>query len=339
MGSSSGSAITFGIVGFNAGNGTTSQLLIGGGATTSPPTWTGTLPTTVQTNITQLGSQSQALDMNSHQINNVSDPTSNQDAVTKFYLTSNYSTTTTSNSTYLKIASNLSDLNSVSSARTNLGLTNIATQSVTQYDVLLGDASNGIVSLTNGASGTVLQSNGTSANPSWISTLSSTVQLNITQVGILTSGTWNGTTIAVANGGTGTTSVNAYGILIGGTTSTGAFQSITAGVIDQILLSGGSGAIEYNTIGHNINRNMEWNISRCSIWWNWENSINSKCVIGWKWYISNSVTHKFINCWNHINVCWIIDTATMVNGNIPNSNGYKPIIIFKRCKHCCRTSS
>lgn len=38
---------------------------------------------------------------------------------------------------------------------------------ITQYDVLLGGASNAIVSLTNGPTGTVLVSNGASANPSW----------------------------------------------------------------------------------------------------------------------------------------------------------------------------
>ena len=47
--------------------------------------------------------------------------------------------------------------------------TGIFTQSsLTQYNLLLGGASNAIVSLTNGAAGTYLQSNGTSANPSWV---------------------------------------------------------------------------------------------------------------------------------------------------------------------------
>ena len=50
------------------------------------PSISSTLPTAVQANITQLGAQSQALNMNTHLINNVVDPVSNQDAATKKYV-------------------------------------------------------------------------------------------------------------------------------------------------------------------------------------------------------------------------------------------------------------
>lgn len=52
------------------------------------PSLSQTLPTAVQGNITQLGAQSQALNMNSHQINNVTNPTNPQDVATKNYVDS-----------------------------------------------------------------------------------------------------------------------------------------------------------------------------------------------------------------------------------------------------------
>jgi hypothetical protein len=51
-------------------------------------------------------------------------------------------------------------------------------------------------------------------------------------------------TLPVANGGTGATTQTAYAVLCGGTTSTGAFQSIASvGTSGQILTSNGAGAL------------------------------------------------------------------------------------------------
>ena len=62
-------------------------------------------------------------------------------------------------------------------------------------------------------------------------------------MGTVTSGTWNATTIGVGYGGTGVTSSTAYAIMAGGTTSTGAHQSLATGTSNQILISNGSSAL------------------------------------------------------------------------------------------------
>lgn len=91
-----------------------------------------------------------------------------------------------SSASFLKVASNLSDLPNVGTARTNLGLTNIATQTVTQYCVLAGGASNGISSVGPGTAGQLLQSGGSGANPSYTSTPGSGTPLTSVSVGNLT---------------------------------------------------------------------------------------------------------------------------------------------------------
>ena len=67
---------------------------------------------------------------------------------------------------------------------------------------------------------------------------------SIVTVGTITSGTWNGTDIAVADGGTGrSTSTTAYGLIAAGTTATGAHQTLAAGLTTQILVGGGASAL------------------------------------------------------------------------------------------------
>ena len=49
--------------------------------------------------------------------------------------------------------------------------------------------------------------------------------------------------VVVAQGGTGKTSLTAYGVLLGGTTTTGAIQPLTPAAAGQLLKSGGTGAV------------------------------------------------------------------------------------------------
>lgn len=91
---------------------------------------------------------------------------------------------------------------------------------VTQYNVLIGAASNGISSIAPSAtSGVPVISQGSSANPTF------------------------GTAV-VAGGGTGNTTFTAYSVICAGTTATGAFQNVSGlGSSGQILSSQGAGAL------------------------------------------------------------------------------------------------
>ncbi len=63
-------------------------------------------------------------------------------------------------------------------------------------------------------------------------------------IGTVTSGTWNGTAVDVAHGGTGDTSFTAYSVICGGTTSTGALQNVSGvGTSGQVLTSNGASAL------------------------------------------------------------------------------------------------
>lgn len=60
----------------------------------------------------------------------------------------------------------------------------------------------------------------------------------------ITGGSITGITdLAVADGGTGRSSLTAYAVLAGGTTNTGGIQSIAVGTAGQVLMSNGAGAL------------------------------------------------------------------------------------------------
>lgn len=101
-------------------------------------------------------------------------------------------------------------------SRTNLGITNVATQSVTQHDILVGGSANAITSVAPSAtSGVPVISQGASADPAF------------------------GTAV-VAGGGTGAASFNINGPVISNTTTTGALAAVA--LASQKFLVGTSGA-------------------------------------------------------------------------------------------------
>jgi len=61
---------------------------------------------------------------------------------------------------------------------------------------------------------------------------------SLTTLGTITSGTWSGTTISVANGGTGSTSLTSNNVLLGN--GIGALQSVAPGTSGNVLTSNGT---------------------------------------------------------------------------------------------------
>ncbi|MEO6077580.1 MAG: hypothetical protein ABIP54_02225 [Candidatus Andersenbacteria bacterium] len=65
-------------------------------------------------------------------------------------------------------------------------------------------------------------------------------QTSITTLGTISTGTWNGNTISVNNGGTGATTFNAYAVICAGTVATGPLQSVASlGNAGYVLTSNG----------------------------------------------------------------------------------------------------
>ncbi len=143
--------------------------------------------------------------------------------------------------TFLQVNNNLSELTaSASTARTNLGITNLATQSVTTGQVLVGAAGNTLTgpTLTDGQ----LLIGSTGATPV------ATVPLNGTNIswstgaGSLTANISG--QVSVSNGGTGLSSATPYALVAGGTSSSGPLQSLPSlGNAGQVLTSQGASSL------------------------------------------------------------------------------------------------
>lgn len=103
--------------------------------------------------------------------------------------------------------------------------------------ILYSSAANTVGQITSANNGVIVTDG--SGVPSISSTIPNATQDNITRLGTITSGTWTGTTIAVANGGTGLTSGTSGGILA--YTASGTLASSGALTANLPVIGGGAG--------------------------------------------------------------------------------------------------
>jgi hypothetical protein len=115
--------------------------------------------------------------------------------------------------------------------------------SITANGILYASSSSQFAQITTANNGVLITSGG--GVPSISLTLPNAVQLNITALGTITTGVWNGTAVDVSHGGTGlTTATTAYGVVCAGTTATGNFQVLNAlGASGTVLTSNGPSAL------------------------------------------------------------------------------------------------
>ncbi|HYV95378.1 MAG TPA: hypothetical protein VE978_26630, partial [Chitinophagales bacterium] len=110
--------------------------------------------------------------------------------------------------------------------------------------LLFTTTTNNISSIATSNNGTLV-TNG-SGVPSISSTLPSPVQGNITTLGTISSGTWNGTAIGVTHGGTGNISIAIGELLYGSATNT--IANLAAGTSGNFLKSSGAGAPSWSAL-------------------------------------------------------------------------------------------
>lgn len=155
-----------------------------------------------------------------------------------------------SGATISTFGASLVDDADAAAARTTLGLGSMSTQSSSSVSITGGTVS-GItdITLADGGTGASLTDPNADRILFWddsagqVTWLTAGTNLTITGTTIDASGGGGGT-LGVADGGTGVTSTTAYAVLCGGTTSTGALQSIASvGTSGHVLTSNGAGAL------------------------------------------------------------------------------------------------
>jgi hypothetical protein len=243
------------------------------------PSISSTLPSAVQTNITALGAQSQALNMNSHLINNVLDPVSNLDAANKQYVDQ---TSLNGTSVYAASAASLGTVTQ-SGAGVGATLTNAGAQATFALDGVNPPAGSNVLikntatGMTSANEGIYTVTNVGSIITNWVLTRATdydtATEINNTglilvQNGSTLAGTawYNAATIVtvdttafsysqfgniifpvtLAQGGTGASLTASNGGIFYSTGSAGAILSGTA-TASKMLLSGSSAAPTWST--------------------------------------------------------------------------------------------
>lgn len=164
--------------------------------------------------------------------------------------------------------------NSITISSSASGTVNAGTINELAYYAANGTAVSGLTTANNG---TLVTSN--TGVPSISSTLPTAVQGNITSVGTIGSGTWQGNTIAVGYGGTGATSVGANGTLAQSNGSIYTFTTATypsTTTANQLLYSSAT-----NTVGGLTSANSATLVTNASGVPAWTGSMtNGQVLIG-----------------------------------------------------------
>ena len=241
--------------------GTTGSILIGN--TGAAPSWSSSLPSSILSTITQVGTivsgtwnanlisvsyggtGVSSLSANALVIGNGPSAISSLSVgITGSILVGNTNSAPTwSTSLPSSILSAISQVGTLTSGIWNASVISVAyggtgASTLTANALILGNGTSALGSLSVGSTGSILIGN-TGAAPSWSSSLPSSILSSITQVGTLTSGTWNASVISVAYGGTGASTLTANALILGNGTS--ALGSLSVGSTGSILI-GNTGA-------------------------------------------------------------------------------------------------
>lgn len=209
------------------------------------------------------GTMSGAIAMGSHKITDLLDPTDPQDAATKAYVDSTGSGTvspglinqltwyaasgdtvsglaTAANGVLVTDGSSVPSISSTLPSAVQANITTVGTIGTGIWHGTAIGAQYGGTGLSSITAHNLLVGNGTS--PTTLLAPSATVGIPLVSQGASADPAYS--TAVVAGGGTGITSATAYAVLCGGTTSTGAFQTVSGlGSANQVLVSQGAGAL------------------------------------------------------------------------------------------------